>query len=63
MMFRKVTLSLLALAALAACGADGEPVPPVQPTVSAGVGVSSSGVNVGGAVGLHRGPVSLYLGF
>lgn len=63
MMARKLTLALIALTALAACGADGDPVPPVQPTLSAGVGVSSSGVNVGGAVGLHRGPVSLYLGF
>ena len=50
----------MAIAVLTACGVDGEPV---QPTVSAGVGVSSSGVNVGGAVGLHKGPLSLYLGF
>ena len=63
MMARKLTFALLALAALTACGADGEPVPPVEPTLSAGVGVSSSGVSAGGAVGLHRGPVSLYLGF
>lgn len=56
----KFILSLMAIAALTACGVDGEPV---QPTVSAGVGVSSSGVNVGGAVGLHKGPLSLYLGF
>lgn len=62
-MARNLLLALLASVSLAACGADGEPQPPVQPTVSAGVGVSSSGVNVGGAVGLHRGPVSLYLGF
>lgn len=59
----KLTVAMLALAAITACGADGEPQPPVEPTLSAGVGVSSSGVNVGGAVGLHRGPVSLYLGF
>ena len=56
----KFILSLMAIAVLTACGVDGEPV---QPTVSAGVGVSSSGVNVGGAVGLHKGPLSLYLGF
>ncbi len=59
----KRIFALIALSTLLACGADGEPVPPVESTVSAGVGVSSSGVNVGGAVGLHRGPVSLYLGF
>ncbi len=46
--------------ALAACGADGEPV---QPTLNAGVNVSSSGVHVGGGLGLHKGPFSLNLGF
>ena len=56
----KLILSLLAVVTLTACGVDGEPV---QPTLNAGVGVSSSGVNVGGAVGLHKGPMSLYLGF
>ena len=56
----RLILSLLAVVALTACGVDGEPV---QPTLNAGVGVSNSGVNVGGAVGLHKGPVSLYLGF
>lgn len=62
-MTRTLIVAVCAALSLAACGADGEPVPPVQPTVSAGVGVSSSGVSAGGAVGLHRGPVSLYLGF
>ncbi|WP_167685315.1 hypothetical protein [Parasedimentitalea denitrificans] len=56
----RLILSLMAVVALTACGVDGEPV---QPTLNAGVGVSSSGVNVGGAVGLHKGPMSLYLGF
>ncbi len=53
-------LALLAFTALAACGADGEPV---QPSLNANVGVSGNGPNVGGAVGLHRGPFNLYLGF
>ncbi|MEX0287289.1 MAG: hypothetical protein AB3N23_22000 [Paracoccaceae bacterium] len=61
----------LLLFTLAACGADGEPVPPeptdpppVQRTLNTYVGVGSGGnVHVGGALGLHRGPISLYLGF
>ncbi|WP_170452228.1 hypothetical protein [Ruegeria arenilitoris] len=44
---------------LAACGADGEPV---QPTLNANVGVSTSGTYVSGGVGLHRGPLSVFLG-
>ena len=44
---------------LAGCGADGEPV---QPTLNANVGISNSGVRVGGGVGLHQGPISLFLG-
>ncbi|WP_264210968.1 hypothetical protein [Leisingera thetidis] len=57
---RNMIFALLGLALLAACGADGEPV---QPTLNAGVGVGGSGVHVGGAVGLHKGPVSVFLGF
>ncbi|WP_424980418.1 hypothetical protein [Leisingera sp. S232] len=57
---RNMIFALLGLAVLAACGADGEPV---QPTLNAGVGVGSGGVHVGGAVGLHKGPVSVFLGF
>lgn len=57
---RNAIFALIGLAALAACGVDGEPV---QPTLNAGVGVGDSGVHVGGAVGLHKGPVSVYLGF
>ncbi len=46
---------------LAGCGADGEPV---QPSLNAHVGLSSGGgVHVGGGVGLHQGPFSLYMGF
>lgn len=44
---------------LAACGADGEPV---QPTLNANVGISGSGTYVSGGVGLHRGPLSVFLG-
>lgn len=45
---------------LAGCGADGDPV---QPTLDANIGIGSSGVNTYGALGLHQGPFSLYLGF
>ncbi len=44
---------------LAACGVDGEPV---QPTLNANVGVSSGGAHVNGGVGLHKGPLSVFLG-
>ncbi|MEX0366586.1 MAG: hypothetical protein AB3N22_10985 [Ruegeria sp.] len=53
-------LVLAVTALLAGCGADGEPV---QPTLNAGVGISNSGAYVGGALGLHKGPVSVFLGF
>jgi hypothetical protein len=52
-------LAILSLLALAACGADGEPV---KPTASSTITMSSSGVSVGTAVGLRRGPFSLALG-
>lgn len=53
---------------LAACGADGEPETPTYSTdtrvsTSVGVGVGSSGVHAAGGVGLHRGNVSIFLGF
>ncbi|WP_193748860.1 lipoprotein [Leisingera sp. ANG-Vp] len=57
---RKTVFALFALAVLAACGVDGEPV---QPTLNAGIGVGDSGVHAGGAVGLHKGPISVFLGF
>ena len=47
---------LAALLGLAACGADDEPI---QPTASLGVGIGDSGVNLGGRVGLIRGPISI----
>ncbi|MFS4582046.1 hypothetical protein [Phaeobacter sp. C3_T13_0] len=58
----RTVLILCALATctgLAACGVDGEPV---RPSLSAGVGVSNSGVHAGGSLGLHKGPLSLNLG-
>ncbi|MCZ4366201.1 hypothetical protein [Sulfitobacter dubius] len=55
----KCGLAILSLLTLAACGADGEPV---KPTASSTITMSSSGVSVGTAVGLRRGPFSLALG-
>ncbi|MFW8635769.1 hypothetical protein [Cribrihabitans pelagius] len=46
--------------ALSACGADGEPV---RPSLNAGIGVGGGGVHAGGSVGLHKGPLNVYLGF
>ena len=60
MILTRAMLTMFVLSVLAACGADGEPV---QPTLNAGVWAGSGGVNVGGAVGLSQGPVSLFLGF
>ncbi len=45
---------------LAGCGADGEPV---QPTMNATIGYGAGGVNTWGGIGLHQGPLSIYLGF
>jgi len=56
----KWILSLTAIAVLAACGVDGEPV---HPSLNAGIGISNSGVHARGGVGVHQGPLSLYLGF
>jgi len=54
-------LAFVALGTLAGCGVDGEPI---QPNVNVGVGVSSDGsVNVGGGVGVYKGPISLFFGF
>jgi len=56
----KTALFLLGCIALTGCGADGEPI---QPTMNANIGISGSGAHGYGSVGLHRGPVSLHLGF
>ncbi len=60
MIFLRVIVLLIAGPALSACGADGEPV---QPSVNANVGVTTDGSYVYGGLGLHRGPVSIFLGF
>ncbi len=57
---KRIAAILLMLTALSACGADGEPV---QPSLNAHVGLSSNGVYAAGGIGLHKGPVSLYMGF
>ena len=57
---KHVLLAILTMLVLAGCGADGEPV---QPTLDATLGIGSSGVHSYGALGLHQGPVSVYLGF
>lgn len=61
---RRWMLSLIGIAALSAClsacGVDGEPV---RPSLNAGVGVSNNGVRAGGSVGLHKGPVNIFVGF
>ncbi len=59
MQILRVILLISAGFVLAACGADGEPI---QPTMSASVGVGSSGTYVGGGVGLRRGGLGVYLG-
>lgn len=57
-MTRILTVLGLALS-LAACGVDGEPV---RPSLNAGLGISSSGVHLGGTVGVNKGPVTVSLG-
>jgi len=52
-------LAFLTTGFLAACGADGEPE---QPTMNATVTLSGSGDAYGG-VGLHQGPISVFIGF
>lgn len=55
----RILATLALVGSLSACGADGEPV---QPTFSAGVGVSPSGVRVGGNLGLKLGSVPVTVG-
>ncbi|WP_170474914.1 argininosuccinate lyase [Ruegeria arenilitoris] len=54
-----VILLISAGLVLSGCGADGEPT---QPTMSANVGVGTSGVHIGGGIGLQRGGLGVYLG-
>jgi len=64
---------LIAAFALAACGVDGDPVQPdpvdgtqgvpVTGSATVGMAVGSSGARGYGAVGLHNGPISLFVGF
>ncbi|SNR37624.1 hypothetical protein [Puniceibacterium sediminis] len=51
---------ILSVLALSGCGADGEPV---RPSYTATLSGGSSGVHLGGAVGLSKGPVSIGYGF
>ncbi len=55
----RVMFLISAGAVLAGCGADGEPI---QPTMSASVGVGSSGTYGGVGVGVRRGGLGVYLG-
>jgi hypothetical protein len=56
---KKIVVILGVVGLLSACGADGDPV---QPTFSAGVGLSPSGVRVGGQMGVKLGPVPVTVG-
>lgn len=55
----RVLIALGLTLALTACGVDGEPV---RPSLNAGLGISSSGVHLGGALGVSKGPLSVSLG-
>lgn len=57
-------LSLLALLSVAACGVDGDPIAPdspVYPDTTVAIGVDSDG-DVGGAIGVRRGPLRVGVG-
>lgn len=55
----KRALCLIALLGLAACGVDGEPEPPVDTSIGISIG---SGGNVGGTIGVSRGPLTVGVG-
>lgn len=59
MQILRVILLISAGLGLAACGADGEPI---QPTMSANVGVGTSGAYGGVGVGVRRGGLGVFLG-
>jgi len=55
-------LGLLALLTVTACGVDGEPDSPADPPYTRiGIGIDSDG-DVGGAIGVSRGPLSVGVG-
>ena len=55
----RMVLLISAGALLAGCGADGEPI---QPSMSANIGVGSSGTYGGVGVGLQKGGLGVFLG-
>jgi len=55
----KPALCLIALLGLTACGIDGEPEQPIYTNIGIGVG---SGGDVGGTIGISRGPVTVGVG-
>ncbi|WP_170415083.1 argininosuccinate lyase [Ruegeria atlantica] len=59
MQILRVVILITAGFALAGCGADGEPI---QPSMSANIGVGSSGTYGGVGVGLQRGGLGVFLG-
>ncbi|MDG2055748.1 MAG: hypothetical protein P8J82_00490 [Tateyamaria sp.] len=52
-------LSVIALLGLVACGADGEPI---KPTSKLDINAGSTGLHVGGSIGVSKGPLSVGLG-
>ncbi|MCG7627031.1 hypothetical protein MHM88_04390 [Epibacterium sp. MM17-32] len=55
----RVLMVLGVAAFLGACGVDGEPV---RPSLNAGLGISNSGIHLGGALGVSKGPVTVSVG-
>ncbi len=55
----RVLIVLGVVALVSACGVDGEPV---RPSLNAGLGISGSGIHLGGAVGVSKGPVTVSVG-
>ena len=55
----RVLIVLGVVVLVSACGVDGEPV---RPSLNAGIGISGSGIHLGGAVGVSKGPVTVSVG-